>query len=254
MLAEFLEELRRLSVAAEDATIHRVAELPSRIAIDCGGKVEFHEVEPKPRHHRMHDLPSLCAAIKDKTVCPDPEVYLNAAGVVVLCDRAKRHETVALRLMLSTRFQTLSALQAGKRCTPKEAVRLLRYDLHGCGIETVLGGLRRLDFQRSSTGKAHHEHGKDSLGRSVEMKVQNAEGIPEDFVVAVRVFAAPGPDFVAQVGVGLEIDFENQGVILRTLPDEIEAATSAATRSVQDVIVTECVDVPVFIGEAHGAG
>jgi hypothetical protein len=254
MFAELIQKIQGLAVEASAATIVRDDDLPGKAWLQFGGTVQEVAVPPVPRAHVVYDLESLIAALADDRICPDPEVFVASGSVRAVCDRDDRHEYVILEMPISQRFETLQAIEKGQRFTQREAIRLLRYGLHGCvGIDRVLAGLRRLDFKRTSSGKSHIEHGAESLGRSVEKSVQRAEEIPDQFSVHARVYAAHGCSVVAEIQVGLELDLESEAVILQTLPDELATARQKALREVAENIRVSLagrgLTVPVLVGE-----
>jgi len=116
----------------------------------------------------------------------------------------------------------------------------------------VITALRQIDFTRTSAGKSHVEHGKESLGRSVEAAVQQADKVPEDFVVRVPVYTNPGAGaFLVEVRVMLYLDLEGQQVVLQTMPDELEKAHQVAQARLHEALVANCPKgTPVFYGQA----
>lgn len=133
---------------------------------------------------------------------------------------------------------------------PKDAVKMLRLELHGGNVSHVIQALSRIDFSRTSAGKTDVAHGKESLGRSVEAAVQQADGVPETFTVAVPVWSAFGFDrYSVQVQFGLYLDLQAQKVELRVLGDEIERVVGLATHAVAADLREALPSVPVFMGE-----
>jgi hypothetical protein len=154
-------------------------------------------------------------------------------------------------LQYTDRFETVRGLEArAERLSVLEASKLIRFELNGLGAEKLLGALRKISFVRTGAGEASAEHGKESLGRSVERSVQQTDQIPETFTVKVPVFANQGMrDITVCVTCGIYLDTENECVQIRPLADEIASAMNAAQNSLHDLLVT-ALGTRVFRGSA----
>ena len=117
---------------------------------------------------------------------------MGSNEVYAYLDREDRRERVNVELKESSRFELVQQLQKPRGMQPREAVKLLRLDLHGGNVGHVIQALSRIDFTRTSAGKTDVAHGRESLGRSVEAVVQQADTVPERFTLAVQPWTTAG--------------------------------------------------------------
>lgn len=252
MLAEFLDRIVGLARGANRLEFQTVASIPRKVFRRNGDLVDELDVPPPERSHSLVGYADFVAAVSDATMAKAPEVYVGKGKVVALLDRGDRRETVSVDLMPSKRFQQCMLLESQPvKLQPRLAVKFLRFELHGGNVEHVITALSRVDFTRSSAGKQHVDHGRESLGKSVEAAVQQAENVPKDFVVAIPIWTNPGFDrYSANIAFGLDFDFESETVVLRVLSDECTRVTNLAVRAVvsdlQDALPE---GTPIFQGE-----
>jgi hypothetical protein len=248
MLAEFLEALSDKIEETIRAEVENVEGFPDQVLVSDRNGHTFRDVPPPRRKHTVSGLEDLFLACRDEKIAPSPEIYHGEESVVVLLDREGRRSTITMPLIRSGRWKTIESL-AGKTFTPKDAIRLLRYGLHDTGIEAVVAGLRRIDWSRSSTGTSVVEHGRESLGRSVEAAIQQADKIPEEFAVRVPAFLNQGfRDFTALVRCGVYVDLEVQQIAITPLADELEWAMNAIQNQIHEALVAALPNVPIFNG------
>ncbi len=236
MLADFVDRLVALANAGRRAIVHDGEEYGlGRVAgVEVNGEIEW---KPKPPSEVESDL----RGVEDflLALTPASVVFHQEAQLFAYLDREKRTDRVRVELRPSQRFQALEALQKGVSLEPKAAVKLLRGTFgKESNIEPVVKALRQIDFTRTSAGKSHVEHGRESLGRSVEAAVQQADQVPEEFLVACPVYTNPGCGaFLGQVRVSLWLDLDAQRVELRVLPDEITTSLQIAQARLHEVLV-----------------
>lgn len=250
MLAEFLDRIVGLAKGANAVSFHKHEDLPDTVFVRHGDELLRVDAPPPKRRHALAGFDDLVAALKDSSIAPDPEVYLDLGGVTVLLDRAKRRETVRVTFVESGRLRVCRSFESQPRTMqPREAVKLLRLELHGGRHDHVIQALSRIDFTRSSAGKSHVDHGKESMGRSVEAAVQQADSVPKDFEVAVPVWTNPGfSRYSVNVKFGLFLDLDNQAVELRVLSDECMRVVTQTLGTVASDLREALPDVPVFLG------
>lgn len=249
MLAEFLDRLVGLAKSAHKVDVHNIPQLPRTVFIRVGDVLHEHDVPPPWRQHDLAGLGDLVAALTDKGIAPRPEVYVSPREVVALLDRDDRRERITVRLEETKRWQLIAALQTPRAMQPKEAVKLLRLELHGGNVEHMIQALSRIDFVRTSSGRTNVEHGRETLGRSVEAAVQQANDVPKDFQLAVPVWSTSGfSRFSVNVQFGVYLDLEGQAVELRVLADEVERARNQALAAVVDELRAQLDGVQVFLG------
>lgn len=251
MLAEFLDKVFELTGRAQGIELAQHPDLPDVVFRRVGTNVTEHEVPPPRRHHTLEGVQDIIRAVVRATEEGEPEVYHDDTAVRVLLDREDRRDTLDMPLHVSERFRTLEALaKAPRAMSPAAAVKFLRFELQGTGIDAVVAGLRRIDFTRSGSGASNVQHGRESLGRSVEAAVQQADQVPEEFVVETPLYTNPGlRQVTVRVRVGVYLDPGNESIEVRTLADEVAFARNAAQEALGGAL-REAFDgdVPVYHG------
>lgn len=238
MLAEAIAKIVSLAPNIGQLEVLRIPELPRKVFVRSpGGEVMEFEREPTPRHAKIDSLEDLIAALVDRAIAQDPEVYHTANAVIVLLDRTQRHEQICMPLFFSQRFSWLMGTDY-RSGSPREIVKALQRGLGSSAPFPVVDAIRRVNFTRTNAGASVVEHGKESLGRSVEAVVQQADKIPERFVVRVPVYSNPGLQaFQAEVWMGLYLDLEGQAIEIWPEPDAIQAAIQTAQARLHEALV-----------------
>lgn len=233
MLAEFLNSIVNLAKKGDSMEIVQLGRSPRKFWMRHGDTVKEFKADPPLRHSKLASFADLVKAIKDTRICPSAEVFYNPDGIQVVVDAHDRLEFLSFPFKFSARFQALAALVSPKSLNPKAAVQWLRYAIATPEAETVAALLRQLDFQRLQVGKSDIKHGRESLGRSVESIVQQADTIPEWFDVRVPVvIQAPLNEIQVTFRVGLTLDHETQTVVFQSPSDALANATEAFLRGV----------------------
>jgi len=249
MLAEFLRELVGHVRKAQQVEFYAPAQLPKTLFVRHEGELLEKTIAPPPRMHRLEGLDDIVNALKEESLGTLPEVFVSASGVKAYLDGSDRREVLTVPFIETKRFQLVRKLQTAVNMQPKDALKLLKIDLHGGNIAHVIQPLSRIEFTRTGTGRTNVEHGKESLGRSVEAMVQNAKDVPEQFALSVPVWSTDGFDrFGVQVAFSLYLDLEAQTVELRVLPDEVERCVNLALRAAVAELGSRLEGVPIFMG------
>lgn len=233
MLAEFLDRIVGLAKGAHRFEFQTHESLPRKVFVRNGETITEQLVPPPEREHGLVGFADFVRAVSDKDIAPAPVVFADGARVVALLDGDDRRETVEVDLQASRRFLLCQGLEANAlTLKARQAVKFLRYDLHGGNIDHVIQALCRVDFTRTSAGKSHVDHGRESLGKSVEAAVQQAENVPKEFVLAIPIWTNPGFDrYTANITFGLDFDLEAEAVVLRVLSDECTRVQNLAVRA-----------------------
>ncbi|GJM43460.1 MAG: hypothetical protein DHS20C21_03020 [Gemmatimonadota bacterium] len=247
MLAEFFDRIVGLGSRASEATVIRDSALPRTLIISKGERIEFRRADTPLRIVTLDSFEDVLALVENEDLAPNPEVYFSESSIWVVLNSEDMRECAILDLRESRRFQTIRALESEPRSfTPKEAVKFIRYELHGVNADSIVAALGRVDFTRRSEGRNHVEHGKESLGRSVEAQVQQADKVPDTFEVTVPVFTNSGVRHTAIVRCGLYLDLEAERVEIRVLTDEVQFALDTTMGRIRSTL--EELTCPVFNG------
>ncbi len=246
MLREAIDSIVKLAQASKEPTLATHAGVPHKVLYTkADGSSEWIDSPPEPRKHAVFGLEDFATMIVDEKDAPAPIVFVGPNGVIALLDKETRRESVTLRLFYTERFQMLQSLTAQRPMTPKEAIRFLRTRLHTVGgeAERLMASLSNVDFERKGTGRSSVEHGRESLGKDVEMIVQQRDKIPQEIVVTVPVFCTSGLENVsASLTLDVYLDMEEQKVVLSVPADEIGTAIDRAYGRVCELVKVELKD------------
>ena len=211
---------------------------------------EVKELPPLATEHKglLRHLDSLIAYAKEHV---ESVIFVGDESVSIHLDRNHRSDLMVLPLMPSEVFKAITRADKVKG-SPADIRRMLRVELGVSTTHPLYVALGAVDFSRTSEGSYRAEHGKESLGRSVEDKVQSVEEIPESFEIVFPMFAVDGIDFTAAVSLQVYIDAQQRLVELFALPDAIQSARRRALDYIHERIA-EKVEVPVYRGQIQGA-
>jgi hypothetical protein len=224
MLAEFLVKLREFAAVANVPKIVTCDSMPEKVFVAHNGRFEEHARSRKPINGSLVSFESFVEYAT--SVFDSCELYVDCSGVYLVLDIEDRWELMSMDFQYSSRFVKL--MQLGDRgYSPAQAIRCLQFNLE-LQNQGVINSLRKINFQRRSDGASTVQHGKESLGKSVEAKVQQAEDVPESFVVNTPVFINPGFRFEATVDVGLFLDLDEECIRFVPSADGIEMARFSA--------------------------
>lgn len=247
MLADFLKLIQDTAVKAQAATILKTSVDARGGWIVQNGALTPVPIPPPLRDHNVSSVASLvefCEAFAGTG-----SVWHDERQVIVVVDNEDRRDVATLPLAKSAPFTRLEALAKAKAAiTQRDVIRLLRHDLRNAGVENVLSAMKRLDFKRTNDGKSHIEHGRESLGRSVEAAVNSAEAIPEFFLATVPVYTTPGADFHKTIYCTLEIDVATERFVVLPDEDSVVKAIQDAQADLHESLV-ESLGIPVYYGQ-----
>lgn len=228
MLAEFFKALREQSAAVAKLEIVPIPGDPRNVFVVQGASSRAHELPRPVINETLRSFDDVLARAVSFAESDPVEVYYDESGIVVLHDAGDRRERSTMPISTSERWAAVCELAKGFTGTQKETIHFLRFVLGVERTEQVLVGVRRLDFVRNSTGRSSAEHGRESLGKSVELAVQQADQIPDEFEVSVCPVTNRGLQGISvTVRIGVVLDLEQQRVVLRALPDSVQRARNA---------------------------
>lgn len=244
MLQEFIQEVARLAVNASGIHVERLDNRTRLVTANGGEPQEYTVPAPQPEDS-LGSLSSFAAYVADhaKASGATAAAYVGDMCAWAILDPKERTGTAKLELGWTARFTRLGWLASAstneRKLDSLSAARLLTVDFAGCGGEVMAQRLRRLDFERREGGHAHSDRGGESLGKSIEARVQGVEDIPDTFSLKIPVFRTSG--FRAIV---LEVQFyvelhprtPETPIEIGPLPDEFERALDDATAEAFDKI------------------
>jgi len=248
MLSALVDSLVALGRKTAEVTVYTDKELRKRFVVMPGHAPEEHDLPPDPRAHTLCGLEDVLAVLRDSGMAPRPSVFHDAAAVVVYLDRDDRREGVRMPLKTTAKFQAAM----GWKCDgePREILRKLRQAFGSSVPSAAIAALRKLDFTRTNAGSTKVEHGRESLGKSVEAAVQQADSVPEFFHLVLPVYSNPWlRDISASIRVDVYLNVLEQTLGLEVHPDELETAIQQAQARLHEAIVTQFPDVPIFYGK-----
>lgn len=184
------------------------------------GTSEEIESEPKALTRSVSTIESIASVLRHEEA-HDPEVvsqvYVNETGIVAIIDQDDRTERVSMSFEYSSQYLELLKLKSAT--SQKAFVTALRSHLYGCcSYPDIVNIARKIEFNRTSDGKTSIEHGRESLGRQVEMAVRSVAGdIPEELTFRVNLFAVPS-DLNTQVELKFALDIDVSNSTLMLLP------------------------------------
>jgi hypothetical protein len=237
MLAEMIkaivglaDERRQFRTLVEPDTRHMKVMNPD-------GSLERLEI-PSFRNYQAIDLPSLVSLLG---LAEGPRlVFVGACedGVSVMCylDELDRKETVRMTVEYSQAYAAFVKLNDWQK--QKLVVTTLRDQLFGSTESGLLGKLRSLDFTRRNDGTKTIEHGRESMGRSIELAVQSKNGeIPEKVTFRIPMFASRDfSKFIATCDCSLDLDASMEAIRFVPTGDQLESAIEYSILHVADTI------------------
>ena len=135
----------------------------------------------------MLDRESLVSAILAQMDEHDCTVLVNHEGVGVLSD--VWHENRIRMGFCSLGTTAWDSMPRGVplRMGQREMIDWIREKMDGTGLDVILPALRTVEFSRAEQSAGVVQRGKESLGRSVEAAVGNADTFPTgvDFTVSI---------------------------------------------------------------------
>ena len=251
MLAEFVKKIAELATASHTVAITEIPDDPRTIFVQHGETVERVTLPGLPRAESIASLGDFIDAATDPAIAPQPEIYYGPTGAKVILNRGDRRESIRFPIKYCDQWKKLVSLANGVGLTPDQAIKLLRFDLSDGGADEVIKSLRKVDFQRTGTGTRTTEHGRESLGNSVEQRVQQADSIPESFAVRCYPSLSTGlRQIQVTVVFGVVIDFAQQQIFIKPLADQLTKAVEAFTVTFGEVlragVAAKKIEIPTF--------
>lgn len=267
-IAEAIEKIGELAVdaAKQNMTPAKVAGpfLRNATLMQYGEKIERVEHDPLPKCVVVRDLDSLATVVAGSTAAHGEDgavtatesrvhaaIYHNDDQVIAIFDdrdASFRDDKAIWNLTPSEKFRCLSGEAAAPRAQP-EFVRWLVLNLRDeCRRDcpAFLERVRNIKFRTADDQSGVVQTGRQSMGREIELKLVDAQDMPETIIFNVKRWA--DLDHVIPFEVYLDIDLQKRTLALLPLADQLAEAERAAHKWLGDAITAE-VACPVYYGK-----
>jgi len=213
-----------------------------------GGEHKIIPIPPADRDHQVGSLQDLINYVVG-VVDSQPVIWHAVDGVCLVIDDADRRDRVTFPLTASEQAAAIKSV-AGEPLKQAALIRLLRFQI---GADPLLiDKFRRLDWSHSTEGRAEVRHGKESLGKDIEAKVQGVDELPEEIIVEIPLYTQQGERDEYAIRLGIDIDAVNQNFRVSPLPGELQSAIDSHQDSIRSRLGLELagaeVPVPIYYG------
>lgn len=260
MIREGIQEIVKLAVEGAKPTIFRAEAEPEHIyyLTKPNGEVERVEAEPEPRSHTVYDLLSLATMVKE--FAPTEEgggypvaVWVSREGVTAILDDSTRRDTVTLPLKVSPQMALLGqwagsiVWQEQTKLVQTLRIYLARFMESGVTVDLF----RRLKFRVAQSGEKVVEHGRASIGKSLEAELTGTNTLPTDITVYIPAFSGPLSEVYISVRLLVEVDAQNERIALVPEAGSVEGAWGRVEEELRKRVeeVLEGVDCSIYRGK-----
>ncbi len=250
--SDTLQLVQETAVKAAGVDIKPIPGDPDHVVISQNGAYEIRSVPPARIAHKVLSLDDLVCFVKKFEEQEEEErpktIWHDRDRVVVLLNERDRRDCVEFALVPSEALKLLRALETpGNQAIFQAAfVRMLKIDF---GVNAALVAIfRTLDFKRGDEAHGDIQHGRESLGKSVQAAVQGTAAIPEDLILNVPLYSSVGEDTPYQIRCAVEINPIQNTFKLTPFPNELETVIHAHQATIHDRLVTDLPGAGVFYG------
>lgn len=192
MLQEGIREFERIVHQGNMVQLLPVDREPPHVYyLRIGDELRRCEAEPPPRQHTTTSLESLAnIAMQFATESNDVAVWYGRQGIVALLDDTTRRDRVTLHLRPSKQMEVLTMWDRNVTWLDQWKLFETMRICFGHYINTpgIIDSIRRLRFRLTSTGEKTIEHGRQSIGKSLEAELTGVKDIPEEISFTVPAF------------------------------------------------------------------
>lgn len=220
-------------------------------------------IPPPARAHEVQDLASFCRAVAEFG-SEDASVWYAEGLVIGLLGDGRREDRVVLRLHLADQFKAVAALDKGepRRFDQRGMIWFLRHSMAKALADPGLVPLfRTFSFQQRNTGNSTIEHGKESLGRSVEAACTAGQTMPE--WIEVRVPFVTEPTLAKRYPILLMLEILTTECLFQLVPEPgaLDAVVAEFTANLHSALDShfrllheqaQCQVPPLFYGLPEG--
>lgn len=237
------------------------------------GGIEIQGMPGAPRSHCLDSLTAFCDAVNaygdEKTHVfvgqPGQSRQATIKAVLDNSDGSGRWHTLCYRPGVSHQYSTMLEMEH-QQFSHQEFLKLLRVDLHGCGLGQIERTFRSLKFRKTEGADRTVDIGKQSMGLDVEQSLVRKTGdgdspIPEEIEAHVHLYDdvldTDGEVLPYKVRLSVDVDVVEGTFRIRPYPGELERVVRDTTQWIIDEIargMTVCDDSspgkPIFAGSA----
>lgn len=211
------------------------------------------EHKPRPRSYTATTIGAFCAMVTRLGSNRDTMVLVSLSGAVAILDEGdgRRRERVRLRANINEAAGEIGRWQGEHWHSQAELIRSLRTTLRDTySPADLLPTLRQIKFSKRTDGASEVQHGRESMGASIERQVSGAGDLPEDVVFSTPWFDPIGDATPPEAAVtcALDIDTESAGFMLKPVIADIRRAELDAVAWLATEIAERVVDIDVFSG------
>lgn len=250
-----IHSIRKLADEAAGPTVLAIpGQVGHKVKIWANGKLEDVVLDPKPRCHSLSSLKALLDFGTNVTdgkhgKGPSPVAWMNHDGISIVVNDADRRDMASLTMPITPQFQLLNSGNTAQPRSQADFVKFLRIEMDGTlPDKTLLSLLREMKFENNTAGNANIQHGRESMGKSIEAQVLGLSSIPEEITVSVRVFAVPDILVRCNIRCAIDIIVINGQFRLVPLPMQVQDGMAAALATVRTELET-AFKFPVYEGK-----
>lgn len=252
MLMELIKHVQQ--TASRFATVDD-ASLQSKLIIKRpDGQVELLDNPETRRRTEVNSLDSFIDAVNYWHTRPfgddenwRPVVYVGRDRLIcVLDDAGLERYTINFELMVNPWFECAMEKKF-EWMNQQQFVRLLRTVLADAVEPNILPLVRSVEFKVRGENRGTVEHGRESLGRSVERAVASVEQIPERVIVHLKPF--DNLNFSVGVPMIVDVDLASERFQLFPVGNAIEFGLQEVLENIRDTVSGQVPEgTPVFMG------
>lgn len=233
-LADGINAIARL---AEQASKHGDARIIDALSPDdrtkvvqFDGKLTDFVIKPPPREHEVQTLDDLIAAAKRWQVVADDlsngVVWIGDESVVLMPDDDDRRDSVTMPLVYTDLWALIGRLRQNSIVDQPDLIRLLRVQLAAmAGSTELLAKVRLIKFRTAEEGMSQLDHGRESLGRSIDREIVGGGDLPERLEVYLQPWMNGAPNASdSKIRIDFEIRIAEKQFSLRPFPDDVRDA------------------------------
>lgn len=229
VIQEAIAKIQQLADEARQPHVLKPAQEPGHVYyLVEGDEAHLKFAEPPPRDHRVADLPTLAElclrfASDERPVA----LWYGKGGVEAIFDDDEgRRDRARLALTPSRQMAVLSQWASElKWLEQTHLVRVLRAVFpHAFASAGVVDVFRRLKFRQASSGEKVVEHGRASLGKSIEAELTGASSVPEELQFHVPAFCEGGFRIMCLIPCVVEIDPAAERIAIMPTAGALDAA------------------------------